>query len=331
MSRELFEKLDAALRKTGYYVRSGAGNVVPRSLWRARRNAITGRLTPEEFAEASARADYYCRLAPGSAIGPEAVRVGDYGYRPGMRHTTYVFDLERVVRYFPPEARMEWEFGDVTHEPPVPAIVKSRPITDACTNSVILNLDRHRHFRFIRDSLPWRDKRPMIVSRNVVFYPKRRRLLERWLDHPMCNLGAVNYHDADILPAGWLRDRLTIAEQLTYKFIACVEGNDVATNMKWVMSSNSVAVCPRPEYETWFMEGTLRPDYHYIEVSPDYSDLIDKMQFYISHPEAAETIIRNAHAYVDRFRNPHLELATGLLTFERYLNKTQQTSTNQPR
>lgn len=58
----------------------------------------------------------------------------------------------------------------------------------------------------------------------------------------------------------------TIREHLDYKFIMAIEGNDVASNLKWVMSSNSLAVMPRPTCETWFMEGTLIPDYHYIEV-----------------------------------------------------------------
>lgn len=324
MSTEFFEKLAASARKTGYYVRSGAGCCVPRGLWRLRRDRLIAGLTSGEYAEAEARAEYYCRLAPDAGVGSGAGTVGDYGYRPGVRHSTYVFDLERVVRYFPADARLSYLFGDVIHEPDTPTIVKSRPIASGYTNSVVLNLDRHRHFRFIDDRTPWSAKRPMIVSRNVVFHPKRRRLLELWLDHPMCNLGAVNYHDAHLLPDGWLRERMPIAEQLTYKFISCIEGNDVATNMKWVMSSNSIAVCPRPEYETWFMEGTLRPDYHYIEICPDYSDLIDKMQFYIDHPAAAEAIIRNAHTYVDAFRNRRVELAAGILTFERYLYQTHQ-------
>ena len=52
----------------------------------------------------------------------------------------------------------------------------------------------------------------------------------------------------------------------------CVEGVDVATNLKWVMSSNSIAVMPKPEIESWFMEKTLIPDFHYIEIKKDYSE-----------------------------------------------------------
>ena len=59
----------------------------------------------------------------------------------------------------------------------------------------------------------------------------------------------------------------------------------MASNLKWVMSSNSVAVMPRPRYETWFMEGSLVPGYHYIEIKTDFSDLIEKMEYYNAHPD----------------------------------------------
>ena len=36
------------------------------------------------------------------------------------------------------------------------------------------------------------------------------------------------------------------------------------------------------------MEGKLRPDYHYIEVKEDFSDLEEKLNYYIAHPEEAQ-------------------------------------------
>ena len=50
---------------------------------------------------------------------------------------------------------------------------------------------------------------------------------------------------------------MPISKQLCYKFIFCIEGADTATNIKWVMSSNSLCVMPKPKYETWFMEGKI--------------------------------------------------------------------------
>lgn len=81
---------------------------------------------------------------------------------------------------------------------------------------------------------------------------------------------------------------------------------------------------PRPRIESWFMEGKLIPDYHYIEIKPDYSDLIEKLEFYIANPEKAEAIIRHAHEYVDRFRDPDRELLIARLTAGRYFRLTGQ-------
>ena len=71
----------------------------------------------------------------------------------------------------------------------------------------------------------------------------------------------------------WFRKKVSIDYHLKHKFILCIEGNDVASNLKWVMSSNSVAVMPKPKFESWFMEGKLIPDHHYIQIKEDYSDL----------------------------------------------------------
>ena len=96
---------------------------------------------------------------------------------------------------------------------------------------------------------------------------------------------------------------MTIDEQLDYKFILSLEGNDVATNLKWIMSSSSLAVMPRPKYETWFMEGTLVPNYHYILIKDDYSDLEERLKYYIVNTAEALEIVRNANEYVNQFRN----------------------------
>ena len=137
----------------------------------------------------------------------------------------------------------------------------------------------------------------------------------------MCNIGKSQAEPNEDFPES-IKGFLSIEEQLDYKFVACIEGMDVATNLKWVMSSNSVAVSAPMIYETWYMEGKLIPDYHYIEVKPDYSDLIEKIEYYIAHPVEAETIIEHAHEWVKQFQNPRIELATQLAVAQKYFDLT---------
>ncbi len=117
---------------------------------------------------------------------------------------------------------------------------------------------------------------------------------------------------------------MTIKEQLEYKFILAIEGYDVASNLKWVMSSNSIAVMPRPTCETWFMEGTLIPNYHYIEIKPDFSDLEERLQYYMAHTDEAQAIIEHAHEYIEQFKNKKREQLISLLVLEKYFKMTEQ-------
>ncbi len=216
---------------------------------------------------------------------------------------------------------MDFTFGDVTSVPAEPSIVKSRPITGNNINSVVLNLDKVRHFTFINDKKDFRNKKNMLVSRNYVSQEHRIRFLEMYINHPLCNIGKINKSSNH---QNLLKEILTIEEQLDYKFILCLEGNDVASNLKWVMSSRSLAVMPAPRYETWYMEGTLIPDYHYVLIKDDYSDLEERMEYYISHTDEAMEIIRNAHLYVEQFLIKKREDLISLLVLEKYFYRTNQ-------
>lgn len=233
----------------------------------------------------------------------------------------YYFDSYEYTRFFSKKLKAAFLPGDVTHIPDFPTILKSRPIGNNNANSVLLNLDKVRHFMFVNDKKPFRDKKNMLVFRGAVTQPHRKRFLEKYFDHPRCNVGQVN-HDAN--DDRFLKEKMTIDEQLDYKFILSLEGNDVATNLKWVMSSNSIAVMPRPKFETWFMEGTLIPNHHYILISDDYSDLEEQLNYYVCHSDKAIEIVKNANAYVNQFRNKKREDLISLLVLDKYFRETGQ-------
>ena len=70
------------------------------------------------------------------------------------------------------------------------------------------------------------------------------------------------------------------------------------------------------------MEGTLVPNYHYIEVRDDFSDLEERLQYYIQHPDEAEAIIKHAHDYVRQFQDKQQERLISLLVLKRYFDVT---------
>ena len=68
------------------------------------------------------------------------------------------------------------------------------------------------------------------------------------------------------------------------------------------------------------MEGTLKPDYHYIEVKPDFSDLEEKMDYYTAHPAEAQAIINHAHEYVEQFKDKQREDIISLMVLDKYFS-----------
>ena len=90
------------------------------------------------------------------------------------------------------------------------------------------------------------------------------------------------------------------------------------------MSSNSVAVMPKPKFESWFMEATLIPNFHYIEIKDDYSDLNDKLEYYIKNLDKLKEISSNANNYVNQFRDENDEKIISLLVMEKFFNFSGQ-------
>ena len=173
------------------------------------------------------RANYYNKLDEIVNLSDGIKNLAHFKLR--KQHKTYFFDSYEYTRYFNQELKADFKFGDVTFIPEEPAIVKSRPIRGNNSNSVILNLDKVRHFMFLNDKKDFRKKKNMLVGRNVAGQAHRIKFLEMYINHPLCNVGKINNDDNH---HNLLRERLTIEEQLNYKFILCLEGNDVASNLK---------------------------------------------------------------------------------------------------
>ncbi|MCH8535429.1 MAG: lipopolysaccharide biosynthesis protein, partial [Flavobacteriaceae bacterium] len=213
------------------------------------------------------------------------------------------------------------KLGDITYIPDEPSILKSRPVHGNNQNSVLLKLNKVRHFIKVKDQLGFRDKENLLVFRGKVGTKKqRRKFFEMYFGHEMCHLGDTDKRN--INPEAWKTPKVKISHFLKYKFILAIEGNDVASNLKWVMSSNSLAVMPQPTYETWFMEGRLIPNVHYVEIKSDFSDLEERLSYYINHPEEAEEIIKNANDYVKKFWDSEKEDLISLLVLKKYFDLT---------
>ena len=305
--------------KVLYYTISFARQLFPKEIFQSGLEKKMSAIKDFDIEYLRKRINYYNKLEEKIKLSADAKSLANFKMK--KKNKTYFFDCYEYTRYFHPGLNIDFKFGDVTYVPAEPSIVKSRPLYINNKNSVILNLDKVRHFTFVNDKKDFREKRNMLVGRNNVGQVHRLKFLEMYIDHPLCNIGKIN---KDGEHNNLLRERLTIKEQLEYKFVLCLEGNDVASNLKWVMSSQSLAVMPAAKYETWFMEGTLIPNYHYVQIKDDYSDLQERLAYYIDHTEEALEIIKNAHQYIEQFRVKPREDLISLLVLEKYFYKTCQ-------
>lgn len=322
LSELVFQICSGRRSKALFFARGGASLLVPRAFWCTRREALLRSIDQRSDAdEIRARAAYCCRLETDTAtLPPDAPMIGAHRF-PRHLHA-YWFDARATLRYFPKSLRWVHVPGDIRRTPPVPAVVKARPISGDNSNGVLLALNTVRHFVFVCDRMPFRDKLNLACFRGKVpDKPLRIALFERWFGHPLLDLGDTSEHP---VRQEWARPKMTLAEQLRFKFILSIEGNDVASNLKWILSSNSVAVMPKPQIETCFEEGKLIPGVHYLEIKPDFSDLPEVIGHWASRPNDCERIAAAGRAWAARFRDPGRERLVALLTMERYFLATGQ-------
>ena len=256
--------------------------------------------------------DYYCKINnPFKLL--DSIKLKDVNV---LKNSGYSYDLYNILYPFKENLKFKFIAGDVTTVPSYPAFVKSRPIQGDNQNSVLLPLDSNRHFRFVKDKIGFSYKKDGIVWRGAAYQKHRLRFLETCSKMPFIDSGNTAISKGEEIP--FAKPRLSIKDQLNYKFILSLEGNDVATNLKWIMSSNSVCIMPRPKFETWFKEGTLKPNHHYIEIKDDFSDLEEVFNYFLKRPNECSAIVGNANKYTEKFKDKLTNLILSRMVVSKY-------------
>ncbi|WP_312077996.1 glycosyl transferase family 90 [Chryseobacterium sp.] len=270
-------------------------------------------LSADQLKDVERRVDYYNKINKKMIVDHTGTTVGNL-LKP-KSPKSYYFDTYEYARYFSKDLLIDYAFGDVNTILSIPMITKSRPIKENNENNIILNLDKTRHFVSVDDSLSFSGKKDLMIGRAAVHQEHRKIFYEKYFNHPFCDLGQINKKGGN---QEWLKPKISIEEHLKNKFILSLEGNDVATNLKWIMSSNSIAVSPPLKMETWYMEGTLIPDVHFIGINESYDNLEDKLTYFIEHPKESLEIIKNAKEYRAKFNNKNMEDLISLLVLKKY-------------
>jgi len=301
-----------------FYLKGYLSLLIPKYFNKVSLQKILDSIPYNKLKEIKLRVNYY------NKIENKIVPSNDWKFLSDLKLSkkgkTYFFDAYNTTRFFK-NHRANFLFGDINYIPNRPSFVKSRPISENNQNSILLKLNKVRHFVFVNDKIPIAKKKNILFGRAVVNQNQRIDFYKKYFDNKLCDLGQIN---KGTKYDHWYKKKVTIDYHLKHKFILCIEGYDVASNLKWVMSSSSVAVMPKPKYESWFMEGKLIPDYHYVLIKDDYSDLEEKLNYYINNLNKLKFISKNANQYVSKFRDTKTEKIISLLVMEKFFSITSQ-------
>jgi hypothetical protein len=188
---------------------------------------------------------------------------------------------------------------------------------------ILWKLNAARHYGMLsqvqQNDIPWSLKKNMTVFRGALTgftrdgYKQNTTAFDNCMIIRRCRLvlrhDKSNLVDArliqtngvlpDILDGTKLTGQvLSTEQQLHYKAIIMLEGNDVASGLKWVLLSNSVVMMQPPSYTSWAMEELLEPWVHYIPLNEELSDVEEKMQWVLDHDDHAQQIAERGTLWI---------------------------------
>ncbi len=217
--------------------------------------------------------------------------------------------------------------GTVRKKLIIPPQYLRRPEHKDWYHGIIWPLNYKRHFdpeRFdsVRKlDIPWENKIGSAVWRgattgkfNILDANGKKKSFEDSCDSvPRCLL-VKKYANSTIVDVGFsteldktpipihmkymVKDTIEYTKQLGYKAIIMIEGNDVASGLKWALLSRSVVIMPTPTKTSYAMEELLQPWIHYIPIDDRLSDVEDKMKWVIDHDEEANKIAERGSLFI---------------------------------
>lgn len=125
-------------------------------------------------------------------------------------------------------------------------------------------------------------------------------------------LSAFAQNASDLYPQRW---RMSIANQIRYKYLIVVDGHGWPDRIKWSLLSGSLLFLATIHQE-WMID-QLVPYKHYIPINTDMSDLLEKLDWARTHEADAKAIAASGKQYAElRLRVEDVQCYNGLLFME---------------
>ena len=97
-----------------------------------------------------------------------------------------------------------------------------------------------------------------------------------------------------IAEANLMTEKLPPTEFLKYRYVLCPNGNDVPTNLYWVLKTNSVAFREDCDYEA-VPDFFIKPWVHYVPISKGLQDLKEKFSYCENNMDVCKRIVEQAN------------------------------------
>ena len=301
----------------------------PSIISRLRLKNILNNSFQEEYIQSRVR--YYFKKTSNFRVSNEGKNLSELFWNQFFKNkqNSHFIDFYNLLQFFNKKYKVDFIYSTKDYidssvakkHPPYPTFVKSRPVGFNNQNSILLKLNQVKLFHFIKDPKKFENKKNQAVWRGDIRNNSQREyFVKNFYRTPLFDIGQTS-PKKDV---AWMKSFMSIKEQLDFKFIFCLEGKCISTNLYWAMSSNSVCIMPKPKYESWFMEGRLEDGVHYIEVKDDFSDAQEKIEFYNNNNDKCLEIIQNAQKFVKQFKNAKQERLIQLLILKQYFQSTGQ-------
>ena len=197
-------------------------------------------------------------------------------------------------------------------------------------NGVILKMSVGRHWGAIqlvkKNDMPFENKKNILLWRGATtgqdenrFEDNRLLAVKTMIDNDICDVGFTVICQGQNPDKKLCKNSMNFKQQLEYKYILSLEGNDVASGLKWQLYSNSVVFMRKPRIVSWAMEDKLEPYVHYVPLLDDFSDFKQQIEWANNNQDKCKEISANAKKFIEQFLDNEKEKKIEKLVFEKYL------------
>ncbi|KAK7705406.1 hypothetical protein SLS57_010060 [Botryosphaeria dothidea] len=146
------------------------------------------------------------------------------------------------------------------------------------------------------------EKKAKVVWRGAPLTEQRQALIKQWHGKPWSDIEPFDWDDPEIA-----KKFVIMPDHCQWQFVLHTEGRSYSGRLKYLQNCHSVPIIPElrwvePHHQLLIPQG---PATNYVPVKYDFSDLGEKMKYYLDHPDEAERIADNNVAmFRDKYLTP---------------------------